>query len=658
MLLSRRDLLFAAVPYPGVRYRDYSRVLPDFLRHHAEAAYQRRNRALAALTTPSAIKARQQWVRKKFWDLVGGELERTPLNARVTGAFERPRYRVEKLVYESRPNFHVPANLYIPLEGKPPYPGVLFQMGHSANGKAYASYQRCCQGLVQLGYVVLAFDPMGQGERVYYPDSTGTKTRLASSDSEHTTPGRQMLLFGDSSTRTQVWDSIRSLDYLASHPLVDAKRLASTGQSGGGTTTMLLAAVDDRLAAAVVCSGNTENLACANFNPPGSTDDAEQNFIGGGPLGFDRWDLLYPLAPKPLLVTVSDKDFFGTYSSAYIENGWEEFQKLRRVYAAMGAADKLAWGGTPLPHSLAYDTRLQTYNFFERWLKGSRAKIDAEPPTSPEPDATLWVSPKGNVVAGFGGDTPFSLTRKRMVGSVPTSLEVLLAIEKRKPEFRSLKRVPGRGIHIEALEFRTTESVWIPAWLIDPAKSSEDVLLVLDPNGRNVTWQEDGLGQQLAQAGVAVCAPDLRGIGDTRPEYMRGSPGYARGHQEEENYAWASLMLGVPLIGQRVTDLMQTAAALRSRYKRIRVAARGPMTVVAELAAALDPNVESLYLVSRLESFRMLNDQQTPNFPLAGIVPRILNHTDLPQIRQRISPRRIVVASDWSYEALLGFHRS
>src|SRR5450756_1584097 len=142
---------------------------------------------------------------------------------------------------------------------------------------------------------------MGQGERTYYPGRTPSLSRLGA-DEEHTFPGRQMLLKGITSTRLQTWDSVRSLDYLASHPLVDPKRLASTGQSGGATNTMLLAAVDDRLAAAVVSCGNTENVACANFNPPGSTDDGEQNLVASAPVGFDRWDLLYPIAPKPLLV--------------------------------------------------------------------------------------------------------------------------------------------------------------------------------------------------------------------------------------------------------------------------------------------------------------------------------------------------------------------
>ncbi|MGH9659623.1 MAG: dienelactone hydrolase family protein, partial [Bryobacteraceae bacterium] len=294
--MTRRDLL-ALLAAPRVGYRDYSRCLPDYLRSLAAAAYQRRNTAIARLTSSTAIRERQRWTRETFWKLIGSQPQRTPLNTRTAGSFERDGYRVEKIDYESVPRFRVPANLYIPTSGTPPYPGVLFQMGHSLNGKAADTYQRCCQALARLGYVVLAFDPMGQGERVYYPDASGTNTRLRSADDEHTTPGRQMLLTGDTSTRLQLWDAIRSLDVLAADPRVDPKRLASTGQSGGGTLTMLLACADDRLACAAVAMGNTENFACAGFNPPGSTDDAEQNFIDGGAHGFDRWDLLYPLAP-------------------------------------------------------------------------------------------------------------------------------------------------------------------------------------------------------------------------------------------------------------------------------------------------------------------------------------------------------------------------
>src|SRR5204863_9199894 len=177
-------------------YRDYSHCLPDYLRDLAAQAYQIRNRAISKLTAPAAIRERQRWVTETFWRLIGGMPERTPLNARTLGSFERPGYRVEKVVYESQPNFHVSANLYIPTRGRPPFPGVLVQMGHTLDGKA--SYQRICQWLARFGYLVLGFDPMGQGERTYYPGRTPFRSRLGA-DEEHTRPGRQMLLKGDSS---------------------------------------------------------------------------------------------------------------------------------------------------------------------------------------------------------------------------------------------------------------------------------------------------------------------------------------------------------------------------------------------------------------------------------------------------------------------------
>lgn len=611
-----------------------------------------RNREVASLTSAAAIRARQQWVRDTFWKLAGAPPERTPLNARILGTIERQGYRIEKILYESVPQFHIPANLYIPTSGKPPYPAVLFQMGHSDNGKAYASYQRCCQGLARLGYLVLAFDPMGQGERIYYPGSTLQRTRLLSSDDEHTTPGKQMLLLGDTCTRLQVWDAVRSLDYLAAHPLADPKRLAVTGQSGGGTLTMLLAAVDDRLAAAAVMMGNTENFACADFNPPGSTDDAEQNLLGSGPLGFDRWDLLYPLAPKPLLLQVSAKDSFGTYSSSYITSGREEYGKLRAVYEKLGAAGRISWQETPLPHGLSYDSRLAIYNWFGRWLKGADAEIAQEPPVEPERDETLWVAPSGSVVKSFGGKTPFQLNRSREVERTPVPLAGLLGARLPDAGLRAavLRKVPSRGVNIEAMEVNSDPKVWIPAWLFLPKQSdpAKPIVLALEPNGRNGRWSEDGLYQSLALQGYPVCAADVRGIGDLAPEFGRGAPRYARSHEEEENYAWASLILGSPLLGQRVTDILALAGALANHPalagRKLRVAALGKMTVPAVFAASLTPKIDSLYLAGGLISYRSIVESENYSHPLANFAPRLLRHTDLPEVIAGLTPRLVTLA--------------
>ena len=644
--------LLSQADFPGVRYRDYSRCTPDYLRQLAARAYQRRNGELEKLTTTGAVRKRQAWARQTFWRLAGGMPERTPLNARVTGSFERPGYRLEKVVYESRPKFFIPANLYTPTTGKPPYPGVLFQMGHSPNGKAYDSYQRCCQGLARLGYMVLAFDPMGQGERIYYPNPSGRTTRRSSTDDEHTHPGKQMLLQGDTATRLQAWDAVRSLDYLAAHPMVDPKRLASTGQSGGGTLTMLLIAADSRLATAVVCSGNTENVACANFNPPGSTDDAEQDFVASGPAGFDRWDTLYPMAPKPLLITVSDKDFFGTYSPSYISNGWEEYQKLKRVYARLGRPENLAWGDTPLPHGLSYDTRLQIYSWFARHLKGETLPVTVEPPTQPEPDETLSVSESGSMVRSFGSETPFSLNQGRAPVRTPMPLDRLLGVDRPAAAIHAtvLRRVPSSGVDVEVIEVPSSAPVWLPAWLFlaKQADASKPVVLVLDPMGRIVRWQENEAYQNLARKGYAICAADVRLTGDLAPEFGRGNPRYTRSHQGEEDYSWSSMILGKPLVGQRTTDILALAAALRAhpalRGRKLHVAASGRLTIPALFAAALDPGIDSLYLAGPLVSFRSVVDTEEFNVPFASFAPNFLRHTDLPEVAATVAPRRIVLA--------------
>jgi dienelactone hydrolase len=630
--ISRRTALSmlasAAWAQQPVPYRDYSRCLPEFLRHLAAESVKKRNEAIAQITTPQAIAARQQWVRRTFWEISGKPPERTPLNVRTTGSFTRSGYRVEKIVYETQPELFVPANLYIPTTGTAPYPGVLFQMGHSLNGKAAAAYQKCCQALVQLGFVVLGFDPMGQGERAYYPRPDGPLTRLRSADDEHTVPGQQLLLLGLSATWLQAWDAVRSLDVLASHPLVDPKRLASTGNSGGGTTTMFLAAADDRLAAAAPSCPNSENFACEDFNPPGSTDDAEQDFAGSGALGFDRWDLLYPLAPRPLLVLVSAKDFFGTYSPRYMQNGRQEFAKLAAVYRTLGKEEQIAWWESPLPHGLNYSSRMQIYQWFRRWLQDDRTPLKSEPPVNPERDETLWVTEKGNVIRSLGSTRPLDLARARP--QTPADLKQLLQLEEipTRPRRVKIAEVPSEGCSIEAMEVATATHVWVPSWIFHPPKS-DGVTILLHPSGRNASWGEGGLCHQLAQAGFTVCAPDLRGIGDLTAEAGRGALHYTLPHTSEHNYAWASIILGESLLAQRVTDLMTLIRTFPGQ--KITLAAFGKMTVPALFAAALQP-VEKLYLAGGLASYRHLLEVEEYPHPFANFLPGVLLHTDLPKI--------------------------
>src|ERR671911_634008 len=116
--MTRRQLLGTPFLLPAlraqVRYREYARCLPDYLTTLAADAYERRNARLAQLTTPAAIREYQSWARRTFLQLAGDSPQRTPLNLRNVGTLDRPAYRIQKLVYESRPGLVVTANLYVP----------------------------------------------------------------------------------------------------------------------------------------------------------------------------------------------------------------------------------------------------------------------------------------------------------------------------------------------------------------------------------------------------------------------------------------------------------------------------------------------------------------------------------------------------------------
>jgi dienelactone hydrolase len=644
----------AEVPraFPGTPFREYSNCYPEYLSGLAGQFADQRDAEIARLTSPTAIASRQKWVQEKLIEVIGGMPESTPLNARLTKTLRRVGYEVRNYVYESRPRLLVSANLYVPTSGSGPFPAVIFQSGHYWEGKAYPSYQRFCQGLVQLGFVVLAFDPMGQGERINYLDSSGRKSRLPNCDAEHTLPGKQMILFGDTCTRFQLWDAIRSVDFLTSLPFVDPKRLGGTGHSGGGTLSMLLATVEPRLSAVAVCMGNIEDVAARSFRPPGSADDAEQNLIDSCSQGLDRWDLFYPFAPKPMMILPSDRDFYNTYSPLYTRDGWEEFQKLEKVYAATGHENQLKWADTPLPHALAYDSRLLIYQWFQQWLNPGSAEVMREPPVKTETENSLWATNSGSTVRDLKSVTPFVMNRSRKPAPTPASIESLIRCQRPKATLVATKigQVKSRNVLVEVLEVPTDPHIVIPAWLMIPEQvpKEQSVLLVLDAAGAESLWFTSEVDQILSSDAPFVCAADLRGVGALTPAFSPGAFEYAGWHEQEENYAWVSLMFGRPMLGQRVTDILALLQALRS-YPRtagrpIRIAASGKLTVPALVAAALDRAVEELYLSGGLVSFRNIADSEVFTHPFANFVPKILNHTDLPEIAASIAPRTVCLA--------------
>src|SRR5262249_6856443 len=189
--------------------KDARKMLDTFLKAEAQKHFDARNKLVRSLKTPEEIRKRQDELKAKFLEAIGPFPEKTPLNAKVVGTLKGAGFRVEKVVYESRPNHHVTANFYVP-DGKGPFPGVLLPCGHSVNGKASEAYQRAAILLVQNGMAALCYDPIGQGERSQLLNDQG-KPAINGSTTEHTLVGIGALLVGRSAAGYRLWDGVRSL---------------------------------------------------------------------------------------------------------------------------------------------------------------------------------------------------------------------------------------------------------------------------------------------------------------------------------------------------------------------------------------------------------------------------------------------------------------
>src|SRR3954467_15804410 len=421
---------------------DYSHDLEQYLIRLTNEARGRRKRIIDAISTREQVLERQKSVVAELWKMLGGPLDRTPLNARVIGTVERPGYRIEKLTFESRPRLYVTANLYVPA-GSGRRPAILGPLGHSVNGKAWPSYQKLFSNLARKGYVVLAYDPFGQGERIEYPGGRPGQSAISGGGTgEHEYAGRRLVLLGANFGLFRAWDGIRGIDYLLTRPEVDPDRIGCCGQSGGATMTQFLGALDGRISAAVVSMGNTENLAQADVEPPGSADDAEQNIVPALARGIDRADLLYAFAPKPLLIGITLHDAGHTYSPEYVSGSRDFLDEYKRSYGLLGAADRVSLQATTVSHGYVYEMRRATYAWFNRWFDMKDAD-DRETSQAVESESTLFVTTTGFVTTSFGGETALSLTRQMAESVRPERALSAEGVRARVREVLGIEESPG-----------------------------------------------------------------------------------------------------------------------------------------------------------------------------------------------------------------------
>ena len=296
-----------------IDWSDSGLMLVHHLNDLTRACLTAREDEIVTLHSAEAWEKRQAAVRQTLDQILGPWPARSPLNARVTGILRKDGYRVEKIVFESMPNFYVTGALFIPEGHSDRGPAILNVIGHSAQAFRRDIYQNVILNLVHKGFVVFTIDPLGQGERLQYFDPQNGKSSVGSSTQEHSHAGVQCFLTGRSIARYFTWDGIRAIDYLLTRPEVDPNRIGVTGLSGGGTQSSYIGAIDQRVLA-VAPTGFITSIGrlLGSIGP----QDAEQVFYRGPLLGIDHADLLEVRAPKPTLQVTTTRDFFSIQGGA------------------------------------------------------------------------------------------------------------------------------------------------------------------------------------------------------------------------------------------------------------------------------------------------------------------------------------------------------
>ncbi len=634
-----------------IEWSNAENMLPLFLNDQAYQYLDIRESRIAGLQTRADWLKRQARVKEVLMHIVGPFPDKTPLKPQITGIVQKPGYRIEKILFESMPGYHVSGCLFIPEGIDAPRPAILNVIGHSLESFRREIYQIVIHNLVKKGFIVFAIDPMGQGERIQYSDAEKMQVGLynESSTREHSYITNQLFLTGASSARYWVWDGIRAIDYLLSRTEVDGDRIGVAGLSGGGTQTAYLAAFDDRIKAAspagYICGFRR---LLQSIGP----QDGEQNFYHGIASGIDHADLIEVFAPKPYLMAATTRDFFS------IQGARETHAEVQNVYRAFGKPDNIQITEDDYGHGYTPKNREVTYAFFQTHLDlpgdASEEKVEI---LSPE---ELTVTSTGQILSAVQGKTLFDINRQRA-----ETLKKNLA-ESRKNSVAHLAQANVRAIELSgyAVPEKAVETVFrgqyqrdgyvvqmfavhgegdyvIPLLLMVPeGHGPHPVMLYLDPRGKSTAALPGEELEKWVNKGYLVAAPDLIGTGET-----------AKAQTYPGQYGYNAVLIARSIVGIHAGDIQRVVHVLASRSDvntgEIHALAHGDLCPALLHAAAFERAFKSVTLVDPLISYAELVSHKLYNYSLSfnwGVAGALTAY-DLPDLMAAVAPGKLILVN-------------
>ncbi len=612
-------------------------MMKDYLTQLVDRQFAVRDSILSTLQSAEDWDTRAQDIREFIISGTGPFPKRTPLNARITDRLERKDYVVENILFESRPNFLVSANLYLPKNVTFPRPVILNITGHNQEGKGSARTQKICIAQVKKGFVALAIDVLGQGERQIYDVQVGIAHQII---------GTQAFISGTHVFNFMAWDAIRAIDYLVSRPEVDAQKIGITGSSGGGMMSTYILPFEDRIKVAVpVCNPNTWNYRVhANLST-----DHEQVFFGAFDNAIDpRGDPLFAQAPNPLLINATTDDDLNPAKGVWDLSSW-----LYKSYSAHGVPEKFTTTMVKAAHEYNLEQREITYSWMLRWT-GGHSEGYLEEYTDVEKMEDLWASKNGSVFAEPESRHPHEWVLKYLSGHrhSPKAIDNKKSLQIHKADMskfiKNVLNMDFDNIQVSGgiEETRSVGDITISTFVLEPEtgivlpgilldskakNSSSDVILYLSENGKSDILKEMDLVEDILGKGYRICSVDLRGMGETSPD-MKGK-------------LW-DFLLGKPIFGQRIYDILATTKWLKESEisaQKIKLWGTGTAALYGAFAGVLSDDISGFLLDEPLLSFESVVQVEVPKYGTEIMLSGLLEKFDMPQVYQALSSRPVAI---------------
>jgi len=516
------------------------------------------------------------------------------LKAQTTRTHQGDGFKIECILFESRPRFLVTANLYVPDPLPASAPGIIIHPSHH-NPKTQSELQDMGMTWARAGCYVLVMDQVGHGERAAHPFSTEQSYpkpfRLGRQDYwfRYNT-GIQLHLIGDSLIAWQAYDLMRGVDLLLTRSQIDSNRILMMGSvASGGDPVAVTAALDERIAGAVIF----------NFGGPQPEtryplpEDAQEsfNYVGSGGWestrnisfsardGFLPWVIVGSIAPRKLIYA---------HEFAWDAERDPVWKRLQTIYQWHGQPDALAFAhghgsvresGDKASHcnNIGAVHRRHIHPSLSKWFGIPEPKEDY---TKRRPAADLMAIPtllKPERIANPLHEVASQAERsKTPMPQLKTEQEIFKWEQRQwseilgdvappatvKVEARPTQTLPAGEITIHRVVIQV-DGLPLPVLLLVPktnAKTKPPVTVMVAQHGKAAFLKERSEEiAALLQAGVALCLPDVRGTGELRLDRDRGRTSW------DTSVSSSALMLGTPMLGQRLRDLRAVLAWLRNR---------------------------------------------------------------------------------------------